>query len=220
MPHIEHVNKTIWHHFTVYYICRMLVLQSMSLMEKILHADYAMMLKINKDWQLPFFDNIAIFVRESTFWVPVYLFLLLFILMNFGKQGIWWALILIALVSFTDIFSSHFIKNYFFRPRPCRDPFMAHQIRFLAKNCGLNGSFTSSHATNHFAIAMFLYETLKKTSKTWVIAFFWAAVISYSQVYVGVHYPLDILGGAFIGCIFGYSIARLFNNQIGLGLHT
>ena len=97
---------------------------------------------------------------------------------------------------------------------------MAHQIRFLAKNCGMNGSFTSSHATNHFAIAMFLYHTLKNTSRLWSLAFLWAAIISYSQVYVGVHYPLDILGGALIGCIFGFITARLFNNQIGLGLHS
>ena len=95
---------------------------------------------------------------------------------------------------------------------------MALQIRFIAKTCGLNGSFTSSHATNHFAIAMFVYQMCKKLSPLWAISFLWAGLISYAQVYVGVHYPLDIIGGALLGNGFGYLFARIFNNKIGLGL--
>jgi undecaprenyl-diphosphatase len=95
---------------------------------------------------------------------------------------------------------------------------MALQIRFIAKTCGLNGSFTSSHATNHFAIAMFVYQMFKKISPLWAISFLWAGLISYAQVYVGVHYPLDIIGGALLGNGLGYLFARIFNNKIGLGL--
>jgi undecaprenyl-diphosphatase len=82
----------------------------------------------------------------------------------------------------------------------------------------MNGSFTSSHATNHFAIATFIYQTMKKISSWWGIAFIWAGLISYAQVYVGVHYPFDVLGGALIGSLAGFVAARLFNHQTGLGL--
>jgi membrane-associated phospholipid phosphatase len=196
----------------------MVLLENFNFFQKLVHADYAMMLKLNRDWQMPFFDTIALFIRESTFWVPLYVFLLLFITINYGRKGFWWAVTLIGLVALTDLFSSQVVKEVLYRPRPCRDEMMAHKIRFLAKTCGMNGSFTSSHATNHFAIAMFIYQTMKKTSSWWGIAFLWAGLISYAQVYVGVHYPFDILGGALIGSLAGFVAARLFNHQTGLGL--
>lgn len=196
----------------------MVLLEELSLLQKLLHADYTMMTTINRDWQLPFFDTIALFIRESTFWVPLYVFLLLLMTMNFGRTGFWWVAALLGLVALTDLISSHVIKEILYRPRPCRDEVMAHEIRFLAKTCGMNGSFTSSHATNHFAIAMFIYQTLKQKTGWVALAFLWAAAISYAQVYVGVHYPFDVLGGALLGAIFGYIAARLFNHQTGLGL--
>jgi len=191
---------------------------SISLFQKLLHQDYALMLKINRDWTIPAFDNVALFIREPSFWIPLYVFLILFIILNFGKKGVYCILTLILLVIVSDLISSQMIKPLLFRPRPCRDDVMAMQIRFLAKTCGLNGSFTSSHATNHFAIAMFIYQMLKKTSPYWAVGFLWAGLISYAQVYVGVHYPLDIIGGALLGNILGYIFSRIFNNQIGLGL--
>lgn len=186
--------------------------------QKILQVDHYLMLKINRDWQSPLFDHVSLFIREASFWAPVYVFLLLFITLNFGKQGIWWALALIGLIALSDILSSHVIKELLYRPRPCRDAEMAGKIRFLAKTCGLNGSFTSSHATNHFAIAMFVFQTLRRSTKLWALGFIWAGAISYAQVYVGVHYPIDVIGGAVLGAGLGYVAASLFNHQTGLGL--
>jgi undecaprenyl-diphosphatase len=196
----------------------MVLLEELSFFQKLVHADYALMLKINRDWQSPLFDTVSLFIRESTFWVPLYVFLLLMATINFGRQGFWWAVALIGLVALTDLLSSHVIKEVLYRPRPCRDEVMAHKIRFLAKTCGMNGSFTSSHATNHFAIAMFMYQTLRSRSSWWGMSFIWAGLISYAQIYVGVHYPADILGGALLGSFAGFIAARLFNHQTGLGL--
>ena len=189
-------------------------------LQDILRADYSLMLKVNREWTSPFFDTVALFIREATFWAPFYLFLLIFITVNFGRNGFWWAIGLLSLVALSDILSSHVIKEIFYRPRPCRDELMADKVRFLAKTCGLNGSFTSSHATNHFAIATYLYITLRKLSPYWGLAFIWASLISYAQVYVGVHYPFDVIGGAILGSTLGWIFARIFDHQIGLGLNS
>jgi undecaprenyl-diphosphatase len=91
---------------------------------------------------------------------------------------------------------------------------MQLQGRLLLNRCPSSFSFTSSHATNHFAAAMFLFLTLKSSFKNWTyLFFFWAGSISYAQIYVGVHYPLDILGGTIIGCSVGYLTGTFYNKR-------
>lgn len=80
----------------------------------------------------------------------------------------------------------------------------------------MSSSFTSSHAVNHFALAMFIFTTFKRLSKWWALIFVWAFMIGYSQVYVGVHFAGDILCGALVGLLIGYLPAKLFNKKIGL----
>ncbi|NDE11909.1 MAG: phosphatase PAP2 family protein, partial [Chitinophagia bacterium] len=129
-------------------------------------------------------------------WIPLYLFIFLFLLINFKKQGVWIIVFLILTVSLTDSISSHVFKPFFNRLRPCSDPEMDGMVRLLLNYAPRNGSFTSSHAANHFGIAFFLYQSLKPyfAHKLWPF-FLWAFFISYAQVYVGVHYPMDIIGG-------------------------
>jgi undecaprenyl-diphosphatase len=80
-----------------------------------------------------------------------------------------------------------------------------------------SSSFTSSHAANHFGMAMFIYTTFKTRFPKWPALFFvWAFLISFAQVYVGVHYPLDITAGALIGILIGYLSGRSFNRTYGL----
>jgi len=88
-------------------------------------------------------------------------------------------------------------------------------MRFLANYCPTNSSFTSSHACNHFAMAFFIYRTLKHTSPWWRLVFIWAFLISYAQVYVGVHYPLDVTAGAIVGSCIGWLTSPLFRFQAG-----
>ena len=81
----------------------------------------------------------------------------------------------------------------------------------------LKSSFTSSHAVNHFAAAMFIFTTFRKAvSPKWAYIFVWAFAISYAQVYVGVHFPFDTICGAIVGVILGYIPAIIFNKKIGL----
>jgi undecaprenyl-diphosphatase len=200
----------------------MISLQSqsgLSLVDRILHADDRLLLTVNMEWQHPFLDNLCLFARESIVHVPLYMFLATFMVMNFGRKGLMWIFIALAMASFNDFVSSQVIKEIFDRPRPCRDPVMAHQIRFIARYCGMNGSFISSHASNHFAVATFVFLTLRPSGRAWSLLFIWAAVIAFAQVYVGVHYPSDVICGALFGSMLGWLTAKVFDKRFGLINH-
>lgn len=168
--------------------------------------------KINMQWHNSFFDAVIPWYRDMNTWIPLYVFLLAFMLINFGKKAWIWILFVIILISLSDQISSHFLKEWVDRVRPCNDPVWKMKERFLLSYRPQSGSFPSSHACNHFALGIFFFLTLKKYFKKWVWLFiFWAASISYGQVYVGVHYPLDIIGGAIIGSAIGYFVYLVFS---------
>jgi membrane-associated phospholipid phosphatase len=185
------------------------------LLKPLLQFDYWLFHKINQVWINPFFDLVLPFARQQEFWYFFYLFLLVFSLYNFGVKGCWWAASLIMTVIISDLFSSSLIKSLIFRYRPCRDPDLAEQVRVMVNYCPMSSSFTSSHACNHFAAAWFIFITLNQTGSWRWLLFIWAFIISYAQVYVGVHFPLDIFGGAILGSAIGYGMSILFRKQFG-----
>lgn len=181
------------------------------------HADKNLFLLINDSGSNAFMDAVFPWYRDSSTWLPLYVFLLLFITINYGWKSLPWIVALIATAALSDQISSNFLKNTLERVRPCNDVFIMLKGHLRINRCPSSFSFTSSHATNHFAAAMFIFITLKPAFKKWTKLFFvWAATICYAQVYVGVHYPLDVLGGALVGCCIGYVIAYLFNKNISL----
>ena len=185
--------------------------------EKIHYWDIYFFDKINSVWTSPFFDHIIPWWRDATTWYPVYLFLLVFILINFGWKSWTWILFVALNVTITDQLSSTYIKHWIPRLRPCQDPLMQDHVRMIVNHCSGGGSFPSSHATNHFGAAVFFFFTLQPYFKKWSYVFlFWAATISYAQVYAGLHYPTDVIGGAIIGSIIGYLMALIFNKKIKL----
>jgi undecaprenyl-diphosphatase len=154
------------------------------------------------------------FFRESTFWIPLYLFLIVFVFVNFGKNGWVWLLFAFITVLLTDQFSSSIVKNWVMRPRPCNDPLFSGQVRLLLDHCSGGYSFTSSHATNHFGMATFLCITLGRFFGKWkYLLFIWAALICYAQVYVGVHYPLDVVFGALLGFLIGQFVCWAYQKS-------
>lgn len=183
------------------------------ILQQLLEFDRWLLLKINNDWSNPFFDSIFPFWRHSDTWLPLYLFLFLFMTMNFGWRAFPWMLILGVTAGICDQVSSSFVKEFFERVRPCREDTLVGHLRLLLNRCPTSGSFTSSHAVNHFGAAMFIYITMKGVFKKAGLLFFvWAATICYGQVYVGVHYPFDVVGGALLGCAIGYIFAMIFNS--------
>lgn len=186
------------------------------LLHKILQGDYWLFSHINQRWTAQPLDSIFLFAREAEFWVPFYLFLLVFITTNFGKKGWIWSLYLITTAAISDTISSHLIKDHLvYRLRPCGNPIWADSIHFLASYCPSGSSFTSSHACNHFAMAVFIYRTLRPISRWWSLALLWAFVISYAQVYVGVHYPLDVVCGGILGSLIGWLTSFIFGRLSG-----
>lgn len=193
----------------------MFLLQS-SLVQKLVAWDQWLFVQVNNHQSNSFFDALMPLLRNSFTWAPLYIFLLLFVTMNFKSRGWWWVLVFLCTVSLTDMLSSKLVKEYFERLRPCADPDFFQYVRLLVDRCSGGYSFTSSHATNHFGMAAFMFFTLRPVIKKWVwLAFVWAILICYAQVYVGVHYPFDVLGGALLGFLLGRLMAVFFNKRFG-----
>ncbi|MEP6467907.1 MAG: phosphatase PAP2 family protein, partial [Parafilimonas sp.] len=131
-------------------------------MNEALHAwDVNLFYNINTVWTNSFLDNNYPWWRDASTWYPVYLFLLVFILINFGWRAWTWILFIALNVTITDQLSSHIIKLWIHRLRPCADINMADKVRMLVNHCSGGFSFPSSHATNHFGAAVFIFCTLK-----------------------------------------------------------
>ena len=180
--------------------------------KKLIDFDKWLFTKINQTTANSLFDAIMPFFRQPLVWIPLYLFFILFAIYNFPKKALSWIIGLGLTASITDIISSRIFKPFIGRERPCNDFEMVDTIRLLISNCGQNGSFTSSHAANHFSLAMFVFMSLQPLFKNYTYLFFvWAGIISYAQIYVGVHYPLDILAGTLIGLLMGYFGAIVYS---------
>ncbi|RAJ02624.1 undecaprenyl-diphosphatase [Chitinophaga skermanii] len=188
------------------------------MLEQIKRLDLQLFFRINGQWTNSFFDNFLPWMREPLFWAPLYLFLIVFPILNYKWRGFFWIAFFLITFAISDQ-TSMFFKNYFERIRPCRDPFLADYVRVLVNYCPRSGSFTSSHAANHFSVATFCFFTMRKIFKGYTWLFFaWAAIIGYSQVYVGVHYPGDVLGGAVLGIAIGLVTSGVFQRHIRLEL--
>jgi undecaprenyl-diphosphatase len=186
-------------------------------MHTILHWDESLLRLINDKWHNDFFDFLMPWLRNATAWVPLYFFLGLFILTNYKKTGCYLIFFAAASVILSNYVSSNLVKEFIFRLRPCNDPALQSWLRVLVAYRPQSSSFTSSHAANHFCMAMFLFVTLKNEIGKWSLLFFiWAASICYAQVYVGVHYPIDVTCGAIIGILIGYLTGSLFNKKFVL----
>ena len=182
------------------------------MMDQLLELDKALFLAVHLGAQHPLLDAVCPLLREKLFWAPLYLFVASYMWFNVRK-GFWHFLLGCALlVTAADTLSSKIIKPAVHRLRPCNDQELAGSIRPLVP-CGSGFSFTSSHATNHFAIAWFFMGCLGWAMGRWrFLWLIWASSVALSQVYVGVHYPGDILAGALIGSLLGIAASRIFRN--------
>ena len=180
--------------------------------EYLLAFDKDLFYTINNGFSNSFFDVLMPFLREKTNWIPLYVLIIFYLIKTYKLFSFVAIVSLLITFGISDFTSSKVIKPTFARIRPCNDPEMTH-VRLLV-NCGSGKSFTSSHAANHFSIAVFLILLFYKRH-SWIlpVGLFWAFSISFAQIYVGVHYPLDISGGALLGTIVAF-ILYLFTIKL------
>jgi undecaprenyl-diphosphatase len=133
-----------------------------------------------------------------------------------------WIWCLLYLISFilSDQISVNVIKPFFHRLRPCNNPFLSDTVHLLVE-CGSGYSFPSAHAANHFSMGVFSAVTLGLHARwVWIAAILWATLVSFAQVYVGVHFPLDVTCGALLGAAIGICTGKIFNHYFGLKPRT
>ena len=172
-------------------------------------------------------DTVMVAITEMWPWIPVYLLLLFLVFKYYGKRG-WWVLLAVALVILcSDQLSAHVCKPLFHRLRPCFNPDLEGLVHLPKGLPGGRYGFVSSHAANTFAIATFLTAALRKHYR-WIgwMLYGWAFISSYSRIYVGVHYPGDMVCGALLGVLVGWVVWKLAKSILkhhldgGTGLDT
>jgi membrane-associated phospholipid phosphatase len=187
----------------------------MSFWQRILEWDVALFKKINSDWANPVFDAVLPLLRNQYHWAPLYIFIIVFALLNFRVKGLWWVVFFLMTVALCDMTGTRFFKYGVERIRPCNLAELADSLRLLVPCPGGYG-FTSNHAANHFGMSVFFFITFRHLFKKWTwLIFIWPIMIGYAQIYVGVHFPGDIAGGAVLGVIYGSLTGWIFNKQFG-----
>ena len=162
-----------------------------------------------------FMDQFMWFVSGKIEWIPLYLVLIYFIIKNYKKLS-WIIFIGIALsILLADQFSVKLFKEVFERYRPCHNFDIGSMVHIVNQKCGGKFGFVSSHAANSFATAVFVGTFLKPYYRLVLpLVMIWASLVSYSRIYLGVHYPSDVIGGAVLGSLLALIVARFVNNWL------
>jgi undecaprenyl-diphosphatase len=171
--------------------------------------DIQILLFLNGQYH-PVIDAVMISLTKTMTWVPLYAYFVFLIYKKYTKST-WKYLVLISLIIIaSDQISSSLLKPIVKRLRPCHQSEIAPKLH-VPNGCGGQYGFVSSHAANTFAAATFLTLVLNPVFGLVVLIFLWATIVSYTRIYLGVHFPFDILGGAVIGIFSAYLITNIFN---------
>lgn len=181
------------------------------MIEHVLALDYQLFKIVNSYCSNGFFDVVMPFIRNKFFWAPLYGFIVAYLVYNKGNQAFKIILFAVFTIALSDQLSSSVIKPLLQRERPCNDiSFVIQYGLRLLVGCGSGYSFPSSHAANHFAFALFFLQ-LFKDKRLYALGIFWASLVCFAQVYVGVHYPVDIFAGSVLGIFIGIIMGKWCN---------
>lgn len=179
-------------------------------METLSNIDSDLFLFLNglhADWM----DKVMVLLTAMWAWFPLYLLLIYWTVKQYGKRC-WWVFLAVGIVVLcSDQLSAHVCKPLFQRLRPCYNPDLQDLIYLPKGMAGGRYGFVSSHAANTFGVAAFLTPALRKY-RPWaaIVLYLWAFISSYSRIYIGYHYPGDILCGALLGIMIGLILWKVF----------
>jgi undecaprenyl-diphosphatase len=184
------------------------------MLEKILSLDTQLFIYLNSLGSETY-DGLWLIITKQLNWIPFFLFLLYLIYTKLGlKQTLYLMLFVAALITATDQITNLF-KYTFQRARPCNNPEINTFIRIVQVRTSF--SFFSGHAANTMAVTTFLYLIFKKQFKYFGLLFLWPLIFAYSRIYLGLHYPLDILSGYLCGLIMGSLMYKAYQWAIKSG---
>jgi len=156
----------------------------------------------------PFWDKVMLFLSMKVVWAPLYLVILIYLGKKYKKKFRIIILFVILAVALTDQ-TALIIKYSFDRLRPCHEPSLQGLVHLVKGECGGKFGFVSSHAANSFNVALLSLMFIKKRWYS-VSIIFWAAAVGYSRIYLGAHYPGDVLCGAIVGSLIGWSVYMMY----------
>lgn len=178
------------------------------MLESINKLDQEVFLWLNSQHN-DFFDVVMSWITLKYTWFPFYGLLVIFLLWKFRLQGLYMILAIALVIVLCDQFTSSFMKPYFERLRPCYEPALADMIH-VVEGCGGKYGFASSHAANAFGLATIVWLLLRNAYRYLGFLFVWAAIVSYSRIYMGVHYPSDVIIGSLCGFVLGWLVFWIY----------
>lgn len=176
-------------------------------MEIFLNLDRELLLWL-QGFHNEFWDFIMYWSTQKFTWIPLYVCLVYLLYRIEGKKTIIYVLAIVAMIFICDKTASAIFKPLFQRLRPCNDPIIGSQVHIVYGYCTKSFSFFSSHAANSFGLAVFL-TPLFSDKRILFLLFCWALFHSFTRIYLGQHFPSDILAGMVFGSGVGYGVYRL-----------
>ena len=181
------------------------------MLEKIIQLDKELFIYLNS-FGSEQFDGLWLLITKQIYWTPFFILVFYFLHKKIGWKYFGYFLLFLSVLILVTDQTANLFKWYFQRLRPCNDDEIKAVIRIVKTSSSY--SFFSAHAANSMATAIFVFQILKKYYKNSYLLFLFPIIFAYSRIYLGVHFPSDILVGYLFGGLYGYGFYKLYEKYI------